>query len=288
MTCVAAGILAAGLLLGAAQEVPAGTGDLLRNLDIMSVLLSRQVEESKERIGATDRAALFLLSRYLQAGEDGAGSVSSEYVPGVGALFSMSVAVRVEAVAEPPDAANGGEHRDLWEEARQHLGNPEVFARSGSGLFGRAAVGSEEAAPVTYRFAEEALTSLEDVLLGAVAEYGHRLDLPAGEKVMVAVRLRTGAALGVMGSTSEGSGTSGESAPPWGARHETPLDAAASFATPYVDLHDGLYGVAGAMGLRVEGPRRLVIQVPAADTVSFHERSLTLEKLVRNARVDRL
>ena len=200
-------------------------GALLEDLEVMQRVLSRKVAERSPAItGSSTFAALDRLwphftgkepdpalvaeaasNYYLQLarGESAADyGTRADYLPGFGAVFSMSVPIRLEWIpleADPEDSGPEVEKSGLWEEIEREVrGDPaehRVPIVSDLPVVGHMFRGpSNRVTPGSVDMSDSALDLLQETLLKALVDYGHHIDLPEHENIAVSVHLKQGKA----------------------------------------------------------------------------------------------
>jgi hypothetical protein len=210
--------------------------------------------------------------------ENAIGS-ESEYVPGLAAIFSLSVPVKVRVVTvEPkaPEAKKPAEAKNSDDEAWDKLarGGDDPVDRHVKTLLGQGGKGSDEPQR-ELKFDDAALKALKETVVDTVARFGGRVGLAHGERLAVVVKLQVGRIV-----------NDGDDSPRKGEVHTGDnvveyYDATGgrnpdSFGNAMVYANGRLGSVA----------RRIVLQVSADDLRAFKSGDLDRDDLVKKMRLE--
>jgi len=270
------------------------------NLGVMRRMLSRQIVARRDRIssnpvpkGDDDEATR---ADVVTTGSDGEQTVTrsyldarsftildssiatdAEYVPGLAAVFSLSVPVKVELVQSDPakdDARKPSETKNADDEAWDKLARGDEVSwespmRTLSGKGGKARNEPHR----ELRFDDAAVKALKETLVDTVARFGSRLGCGHGERIVVVARLTTGSVVNAPAAKGGDAPTEvttlGDPNLWRGSRSST------------VPLTSALYGAAAATSTR-----RIVIQMSADDVRAFKNGELERDELLKKTRID--
>jgi hypothetical protein len=210
---------------------------------------------------------------------EGVINADSEYVPGLAAVFSLTVPVRVQLVDSEPgkdEARKPSETKNSDDEAWDRLArgdevssDPLRFLRDfNTGKGGKSAAQPHH----ELRFEDAAVKTLKETLFDTLARFGSKLGCAHGERVVVVARLTAGAVVNA----------------PSGKGDDAPVTK--------VSVSDNLwrsqrFGPSGSSSSYVvmngSGPsRRIVIQVSADDLRAFKSGDLERDELLKKTRIE--
>ncbi len=263
-----------------------GRDQVLEDLAVLERLLAKSLaEQAKEIAGPSEGVSFFTPNtpRYLNGltggvalntngysyfGGSARPDVRSDYLPGIGAVLSLDLSVRLELVEDEEEESDSKVDReaDLWDQAKAEMeGGSTGFAwsKESEGVYmvdGQSLPNSQEKfEKLTYRYSVDALADLEHTLLRILADYGHRVDLPMGESLTVSVHLRPGRLVSAPSGGGSGAGVT------VGALFQYTRDNASRWIVP--------------------GPRRLVVGLAMKDLVGYRDSRLDWRDVEDRARV---
>jgi hypothetical protein len=221
---------------------------------------------------------------------------NAEYAPGLGAIVSVTVPVRVRLVTPEPksaDAKKPAETRNADDEAWEKLarGDDGRVDRRLNQLLG--ADGKSKDEPQReLRYEEAAVKALKETVVDTVARFGGRLGLSRGERLAVVVTLSAG---GVVREEDEGSGGDKKGG---SGKREAAVDESflKDFGIPAVGdrssggdyfLRTDLAGNVLTLDRRTTlSGRRLVFQVSGDDLRAHKAGDLERDELARKMRIE--
>ncbi len=124
-------------------------------------------------------------------GRTGTSVHCADYLPGIGAVFNLSVSVKtveVKVEEESKEEPSESKKKSLWEEKQEEVRG----ARTGHFVKDYSAAREwvvKYAEPMELRFDDESLEKLEDTLLSTLRDYGRRMHLEDDEQVILSIRL---------------------------------------------------------------------------------------------------
>ncbi len=269
------------------------------NLGVMRRVLVRQIEARRDKIwtnpapkgedgdgradvgkgadGDESVAKAFLDARTLSSFSsfDGSLSTDAEYVPGLAAVFSLSVPVKVELVETEPSKDDGrkpSETKNADDEAWDRVARGEdggwenqIRVLGGKGVKARNEPHRE------FRYDDAAVKALKETLFDTVARFGSKLGCAHGERIVVVARLSAGSVVNApaaKGDIPEAKGAADNDV--WRANR---------YGQTAV-LYNALNGAAPGQ------VRRLVMQVSADDVRAFKNGDLERDELLKKTRFD--
>jgi hypothetical protein len=267
------------------------------NLGVMRRLLSRQIGAHRDRIcsnpapkGEDGDARADVMTKngdgdesvarsYLDARNftfvDASIATDAEYVPGLAAVFSLTVPVKVELVESEPskdDARKPSETKNSDDEAWDKLARGDEAAFDADTrsqlLFSRGGKSRNEPHRV-LRFDDAAVKALKETLVDTLARFGSKLGCGHGERIVVVARLTTG---GVVNAPAAKGG-------------DAPTEVT-TLGDPFLWRGNrypstSVYGAASSASTR-----RIVIQMSADDVRAFKNGDLDRDELLKKTRID--
>jgi hypothetical protein len=271
------------------------------NLGVMRRMLTRQIGAKRDKISTfpapksedgdaarTDGAKgadgdETVANAWLSARDytlvEGAINADSEYVPGLAAVFSLTVPVRVQLVdAEPgkDESHKPSETKNSDDEAWDRLArgdevssDPLRFLRDfNTGKGGKAAAQPHH----ELRFEDAAVKTLKETLFDTLARFGSKLGCAHGERVVVVARLTAGAVVNEPSSK-------GDDAPEDKGQPSNNFSRGGRYSE---SSNSHTY-----LAMNGSGPsRRIVIQVSADDLRAFKSGDLERDELLKKTRIE--
>jgi hypothetical protein len=314
--------LAIALLQGPPSAAPAddGAGKVWENLDVMRRMLVRQIGAKRDAISAAPRPAddvdvftkdkegrILSVGRNRDAGADNVpekptddtvtnsylrlrnaswfeSSVASEaeYVPGLAAIFSVTVPVKVRLVTPEPkrgEAKKPAETKNADDEAWEKVarGGDDPVDRHVKSLLGQGGKAQDEPNR-ELKFDDAAVKTLKETVADTVARFGSRVGLGHGERLAVVVKLLAGSVV------DEGDAKTG--AKKGEVADDEPANRFDNFGNPSVIRDGRLYSTFTGNGSVTIAARRFVLQVSADDLRAFKAGDLERDELLRKMRIE--
>lgn len=277
------------------------TSKVWDNLGVMRRMLSRQIGARHDKIcanpspkgedgdaartdvvttggdGEQTVARAYLDSRNLTM-FDSSISTDAEYVPGLAAIFSLTVPVKVEMVESEPakdDARKPSETKNADDEAWDKLARGDDTSwdstlRTLSGKGGKARNEPRR----ELRYDDAAVKALKETLADTLARFGSRLGCGRGERIVVVARLTAGGL--VNAPTAKGDDAPNEVT----TLGDPNLWRGHRYASSNL-LSTTLYGAAAS-----SSTRRIVIQTSADDVRAYKSGDLERDELLKKMRID--
>jgi hypothetical protein len=265
------------------------------NLGVMRRLLSRQIGAHRDRIcsnpppkGEDGDARADVVTKngdgdetvarsYLDARNltifDSSISADAEYAPGLAAVFSLTVPVKVEVVESEPskdDARKPSESKNADDEAWDKLARGDEVSWEAPTRTLTSKGGKTRNEPHReLRYDDAAVKALKETLFDTLARFGSKLGCGHGERIVVVARLTTG---GVVNAPTAKGG-------------DAPTEVT-TLGDPFVWRGNrypsmALYGTGGSASTR-----RIVIQMSADDVRAFKNGDLERDELLKKTRID--
>ena len=271
------------------------------NLGVMHRMLSRQIGARRDRISSNptpkDEDGDAVHADVVTTNQDGEQTVArayldarnltildssittdAEYVPGLAAVFSLTVPVKVELVESEPakdDARKPSETKNSDDEAWDKLARGDEVAwespmRALSGKGGKARNEPRR----ELRYDDAAVKALKETLFDTLARFGGRLGCGHGEKIVVVARLTTG---GLVNAPVAKGGDAPTEVTTLG---DPNLWRGNRYAQSNL-LSTALHG-----GAASSATRRIVIQLSADDVRAYKNGELERDELLKKTRFD--
>jgi hypothetical protein len=267
------------------------------NLGVMRRLLTRQIGAHRDRIcsnpapkGEDGDARVDVVTKngdgdesvarsYVDARNltifDSSIATDAEYAPGLAAVFSLTVPVKVELVESEPskdDARKPSESKNADDEAWDKLarGDESVIDADARALRLLSRGGKAHNEPHReLRYDDAAVKALKETLFDTLARFGSKLGCGHGERIVVVARLTTG---GVVNAPAAKGGDAPTEVTTLG-------DPFAWRGNRYPSM--ALYGTGSSASTR-----RIVIQMSADDVRAFKNGDLERDELLKKTRID--
>jgi hypothetical protein len=207
---------------------------------------------------------------------EGQINADAEYVPGLAAVFSLTVPVRVQLVdAEPgkDEAHKPSETKNSDDEAWDRLArgdeassDPLRFLNTGKG--GKAAAQPHH----ELRFEDAAVKTLKETLFDTLARFGSKVGCAHGERVVIVARLTAGAVVNEPSSKGD----------------DAPVTKVSGSDNLWRSQRFGPSGSSSLyLAMNGSGPsRRIVIQVSADDLRAFKNGDLERDELLKKTHIE--
>jgi hypothetical protein len=265
------------------------------NLGVMRRLLSRQIGAHRDRIcsnpapkGEDGDARVDVVTKngdgdesvarsYLDARNftilDSSIATDAEYAPGLAAVFSLTVPVKVELVESEPskdDARKPSESKNSDDEAWERAAHGDEVAWESTlhTLSGKGGKARNEPHR-ELRFDDAAVKALKETLFDTLARFGSKLGCGHGERIVVVARLTTG---GIVNAPTAKGGDAPTEVTTLG-------DPVLWRGNRYPST--SVYGTASSASTR-----RIVIQMSADDVRAFKNGDLERDELLKKTRID--
>lgn len=270
------------------------------NLGVMRRMLTRQIGARRDKISSnpapksadgdevrTDNGRVVdgyggsVAKAYTEARDytvfDGSVNADSEYVPGLAAIFSLTVPVKVQLVESEPakdEAHKPAETKNADDEAWDKLARGDETSSTATLRFLSVGKGGQarNEPQRELRYDDAAVKALKETLFDTLARFGSRLGCAHGERIVVVARLTAGSVVNLPpakgGDASEVKG-----------------------AGDYDVWRSGRIGPAGTLlhafsASTTNSTRRIVIQVSADDVRAFKNGDLDRDELLKKTRID--
>jgi hypothetical protein len=226
-------------------------------------------------------AGNFMRTRYTNWFENSIGS-EAEYVPGLAAIFSVNVPVKVRIVtldAVPPDVKKPSETKNADDEAWEKVarGTDDPVDRHVKSLLGQGGKGQDEPRR-ELKFDDAAVKALKETVADTVARFGSRVGLGHGERLAVVIKLQAGSVVG--DGDEKPDEKRGEVIP------DEPVNRFDTFGNPGVIRDGRIYSTFTGNNNVTIAARRFVLQVSADDLRAFKAGELERDELFRKMRIE--